>query len=77
MSFKFEIENENWSVNHLWDNADGEPTQWVYKKDSEFPYYVDYIEASGQYEVTYTYKRLYASTELINCIKFVERRNNV
>lgn len=75
MSFEIENENGNWSVNHIWDNADGEPTQWVYKKDSEFPYYVDYIEASEQYEVTYTYRRLYASKNFESCVKFVEREN--
>ena len=72
---KIEFENENWKINHIWDNADGEPTQWVYKGTNLFPYYIDYIEAVDQYEVTHKYRRLYASKDFMSCVNFVEKEN--
>lgn len=73
---KIEFENENWKINHIWDNADGEPTQWVYNKDSEFPYYIDFISEANQYEVTHTYRRLFASKNFEDCVAFVEGERN-
>lgn len=70
-------ENENWKVNHMWDDGDGNPTQWIFYKDNDdFPYYIDYIEAVNQFEVSHFddgLRRLYVSKDFEDCIKFVER----
>ena len=70
------FENQNWIINHMWDDADGNPTQWIFDKGEEFPYYIDYIEAIEKYEVTHKYRRLYQSNLFDNCVRFIERIKN-
>ena len=66
-----EFENQNWIVNHIWDDEDGNPTQWIFNKEDEFPYYIDYIEAVNQYEVSHKFRRLYSSKDFESCVNYI------
>lgn len=66
-----ENENQNWIVNHIWDDADGNPTQWIFNNNDDFPYYIDYIEAVNQYEVSHKFRRLYSSKDFESCVNYI------
>lgn len=59
---------ENWHINEYWNDADGNPTQWVHNFE---PIYIDLID--GQYEVNYNFKCVYTDTNLESAMKFADK----
>lgn len=55
-------------INHYWDDADENPTQ--YYNDEGF--YVDYIEALNRWEVSLNSTIVYYNEDLNKCFEYID-----
>lgn len=55
-------------INHYWDDADGNPTQ--YYDDNGF--YIDYIEALNRWEVSLNCVVIYYDEDFKKCVDYID-----